>query len=295
VNVLPEADGGVFKCSYPKAFNDPYELFLSLDLNETPELIAYYAEVIGELPQLPTTCFSRSPAVLPMWAHYAQNLEGFVVEVDEARLASRYPESGFGDVDYRESPDPRLNSALAHAYTTCKPRHTFLLRRWVFSAAYYTKAKCWAYEQERRMVAGEAEIRTEGDLLLLDVPREAISGIVCGPRASEQTRKNLLDRSSRLGCRFLDMKIGRTSATPYFEDTAGRAWLFAEDGWIGADTRCSQCGEPVSSEETLCSLCRVDDAHLSEAAKRNPYRILHRHGMLPDYIRDMDRLASGDT
>src|SRR4051812_39678011 len=139
----PRARGKVFesahqvtlRCSLPKEFNDPYELFLSINLNENPERLAFYNDVIGELPQVPTTCFSRSPAIIPMWAHYAQNLEGFAIEFDEARISSQYPDAGFGDVDYRDDADPELNDALALAYETCKPRHTFFLRRGVFSAA----------------------------------------------------------------------------------------------------------------------------------------------------------------
>jgi hypothetical protein len=73
-NVLASAEQVTLKCSYPKDFNDPYELFLTINFNEKPDALAFYSEVIGDLPQLPTTCFSRSPSVIPMWAHYAQNL-----------------------------------------------------------------------------------------------------------------------------------------------------------------------------------------------------------------------------
>ena len=54
-------DGKVtLKCSHPRDFNDPYELFLAVDGNNDPEALAFYAEVVGDLPQIPTTCFSRS-------------------------------------------------------------------------------------------------------------------------------------------------------------------------------------------------------------------------------------------
>jgi len=75
-----------FKCSYPKDYNDPYELFLTVDLEEKPEILAFYNDVINKIPQYPTTCFSRSPIVTPMWAHYAHNSKGFVLEVDEDKL-----------------------------------------------------------------------------------------------------------------------------------------------------------------------------------------------------------------
>jgi hypothetical protein len=106
--VLGDSQQVTLKCSYPKDFNDPYELFLTINFNESPELLAFYSDVIGELPQIPTTCFSRSPLVIPMWAHYAQNHEGFAIEFDEAELMKHFPESGFGDVDYQDAPTTGL-------------------------------------------------------------------------------------------------------------------------------------------------------------------------------------------
>jgi hypothetical protein len=47
------------KCDLPKNYNDPFELFLSLDANV--EDIAYYMEILGEIPQMPTSCFSKRP------------------------------------------------------------------------------------------------------------------------------------------------------------------------------------------------------------------------------------------
>src|SRR6202051_1411211 len=95
-----QLDSVTLKCSLPKDFNDPYELFLTIDFNQEPDLLAFYADAIGEIPQSPTTCFSRSPAVIPMWAHYAQNHEGFVIEVSEEKLCEMLPEIACGDVSY---------------------------------------------------------------------------------------------------------------------------------------------------------------------------------------------------
>jgi hypothetical protein len=58
------------KCSLPKDYNDPFELFLGVDLNVSTQCMATYREIIDEVPQFPTTCFSKSPIVPPMWAHY---------------------------------------------------------------------------------------------------------------------------------------------------------------------------------------------------------------------------------
>ena len=74
------------KCSYPKDYNDPYELFLTISFNQTPEVLAFYKSIVSEIQQYPTTCFSKSPIVTPMWAHYANNGTGFVIEIDEDPL-----------------------------------------------------------------------------------------------------------------------------------------------------------------------------------------------------------------
>src|SRR4051794_31212825 len=84
------ARGGLvgLKCDFPKNYNDPFELFLGIDPTEASEEdIAYYIEILGEIPQMPTTCFSKRPDVIPMWAHYGRDHTGYVVEIDEKKLA----------------------------------------------------------------------------------------------------------------------------------------------------------------------------------------------------------------
>jgi hypothetical protein len=59
-NIFNLPEQVTLKCSLPKDFNDPYELFLTIDFNEEPDALAFYADAVGDLAQLPTTCFSRS-------------------------------------------------------------------------------------------------------------------------------------------------------------------------------------------------------------------------------------------
>lgn len=291
--VLPVNGGAVFRCSYPKDFNDPYELFLSIDRHETPELLAFYADVVGDLPQIPTTCFSRSPIVLPMWAHYASNGSGFVVEVDESRIVARFPKAGFGDVDYRDAADPELNSLLERAHETTKPRHTYILRDAVFSAAYYTKANCWSHEQERRLVAGDASVRMSGDLMLLDVPPDAVRRLIAGPSSSDRLKAFLREAAARLGCGFLKMRRARTSTRPYFVDSHAATQVFEAPTFVEVVSCCEGCGEPIDGDGTRCSLCSVDREHREWAARRNPYRMLQDTGLLDGYIANMNGIRKG--
>lgn len=290
--ILSGPRGAVFKCSHPRDFDDPYELFLSIERDEEPELLAFYADVIGDIPQRPTTCFSRSPSIIPMWAHYGQSGQGFVVEIDQAVLSSIYPESGFGDVDYREEADPGLNDLLRHAFTTCKPRHTFMLRRAVMSAAYYTKAACWSHEQEKRMVVREEDVRSDEGLLLLDVPKDAVVRLIAGPSINAEAQTSLNAYADLLACELWQLRIGRTSSDPYFIDQAGRARCFDGRAFVPVNSRCGECGEPIKEDEDRCSMCRITEAHRTAAAHSNPYRLLHHTGLLSGYLRDMNEIAA---
>jgi len=162
----------------------------------------------------------------------------------------------------------------------------------VFSAAYFTKADCWSYEQERRLIVPELCVRSDDGVELLDVPKEAVSRIICGPNASESVQQQLQSQATDAGCPYLDMKVGRTTTVPHFLDAEGNTWLFVESEFSLAAAVCSECGEPLRGDDELCTLCSVDDAHRHEAARRNPYRMLDHNGMLSDYIRDMDNITA---
>ncbi|MHC1551213.1 DUF2971 domain-containing protein [Phyllobacterium sp. K27] len=86
-------DGHVgIKCSLPEDYNDPFELFLGIDINQGSELLATYSDVVQEIPSLLTTCFSKSPVVSPMWAHYGNNHRGFVIGFDVSHFQELFPE-----------------------------------------------------------------------------------------------------------------------------------------------------------------------------------------------------------
>jgi hypothetical protein len=146
--VFKEAGVCGFKCSLPKEYNDPFELFLGVDLTVTPDLLATYRELVADLPQRPTSCFSKSPIVAPMWAHYGDNHAGFVVEFDVDALKEAFPDLIIMDVTYRSEPSKDIVSNLERAAGTKKPRHTYFLQQCVLHSAYFSKDIAWSYEQE---------------------------------------------------------------------------------------------------------------------------------------------------
>jgi hypothetical protein len=113
-----EDDKVLVRCSLPSEFNDPYELFLTVDFNVGPSLLAFYQDLVGTIVQTPTACFSRAPDVVPMWAHYGSEGQGAVIEFDEECIENSFPECRFGDVEYRDAPDPRLTDRLRFAAGT---------------------------------------------------------------------------------------------------------------------------------------------------------------------------------
>lgn len=285
--VIGADDYFTFKCSYPKDFNDPYELFLTINFEDSPEALALYTDVIGKLPQLPTTCFSRSPAVIPMWAHYAQNLQGFAIEIDELKLKTFFPESGMGNIDYRDSANNDLNVTLKRAYEIGKPRYFHMLSTGVFNAAYYTKATCWSYEQERRMLVKQTETRCIDNLILLDVPNECITSLICGPRSSPETKNALREKANQLSCEYYELKIGKTSAIPFFVNLKGESFAFNGTSIEYSTNPCELCMEPLFTTVKLCSWCQINDSHNNEAMMRNTYRMLDRYELLSNYIQGM--------
>ena len=287
--VFHSSDAVTLKCSLPKEFNDPCELFLTIDFNEQPDALAYYADAIGELPQLPTTCFSRSPAVIPMWAHYAQNHQGVALEFSEEGLVKAFPESG--DVTYSDVPTEDLSDMLYRAYKIGKPRYTCFLRSGVFHAAYFTKTSCWSYEQERRMIVPESDTRKAGPLSLLDVSKDCITSIICGPQASEQMKLALIKKAEEMECRYFEIRIGKSSATPYFVDIDGQPFLFDLAEIAPSHQHCEVCKEPIAVAAGQCSWCQIDDEIRQHVASRNPFRILDHYGLLESYIAGADAVG----
>lgn len=279
------------KCDYPKNFNDPYELFLTLDFNERPEMLAFYAEIIGEITQIPTTCFSRSPSIVPMWSHYAKNLQGFAIELDEEKLALHFSESIFEDVDYQDKPNDLIKNFLYRAYETQKGRHIYFLHQAVFNAAYFTKSKCWDYELERRMVIDTKETRNRNDLILIDIPLNCVSAIICGPRAKAETKKVLHEKAESINCGYYEMKIGRSTSTPFFIDPSGNPYLFLEGELSVPPNYCVNCKEPINVDGQQCSWCMIKESHRIDAAYRNTFRVYSQHGMLESYIDGMNKIS----
>lgn len=278
------------KCSLPKDYNDPYELFLGVDTTIPSEDLATYRDIIQELPQLPTTCFSRSPIIPPMWAHYAQNHSGFVLEFDLEEIKATLPDAGLSDVSYRDSPNPGLAESVARGAVTKKPRHAVWLRDAVLHEAYFSKYSIWSYEQECRLVVGQDDVEPISNSDILFLPAACVSAILAGSNSSSE----FLDKTGQIAQEndldWYETVIGNALPSPFFRTDTDTPFLFRDGGIQPAENMCEECSEPTDLSDALCSWCRITDAQKYEAAQGNPFRVLDRIGNLQSYLDEVAKI-----
>jgi hypothetical protein len=282
------------KASTPKEFNDPFELFLGMDTTDVrEEILAYYQELVSQIQQSPTVCFSKAPDIIPMWAHYAQESSGFVLEIEEESLAVDQDNLTIEDVHYSSEPVTFEASEVGQAYGTGKPRHNYFIMRKAFSAAYFTKRICWSYEKERRLVIQGDNLICRGGHVLYGIPRSCVTGIIAGANAKADLTQKILNISAAWMLPALNIRIGRGSAKPYFVDPQGIPYQFDGQSLIPAVSSCPQCKEPLSgSSNKLCHWCSMDEMTRQMASIRNPVRTLSRLGLFDDYAAGIEKIIS---
>ncbi len=277
-----------FKCDYPKNYNDPFELFLTVNTKGVdPKYIAYYHEIIGSIPQIPTSCFSKRPDIIPMWAHYAKEHSGVVVEIDEELLLKSNKNASVGEVEYTENTGTVDLETVKYACETAKFRHTALIQRSALRSAYFTKNQCWSYEFEKRVLVQDDGTKVVDGKIILELPGECVLSIISGPKSSKETEELCSKISKDIDCNYYKMILGKASAIPYFEDLHNNVFVFDNKNIIESDTGCENCGEPTHDKSiSLCHWCTTNEKLEHYAASRNPMRILAHLGMLEDYIKE---------
>lgn len=274
-----------FKCSLPKDFNDPYELFLAIDFNQSTEMLAFYNSIIGEIPQRPTTCFSKSPIIIPMWAHYGHTSKGFVLEIDKIKIMSYFENTKISDVSYQNSVSDKIFSAIQLAHGTLKPRHTWFVQNMIMNAAYFTKNTCWDYEKECRLVTEEKNV---DDNMLLHVPSDCITSIIVGEKTTLEDKKYAIELTDKISSNYYELKISKNSSAPYFSNRNKETFIFKDGKIIKTTKICTKCSEPIDNEnEKECTWCKITEKDISEANMQNPMNILNNADLLEKYLKSM--------
>jgi hypothetical protein len=272
------------KCSEPSEYNDPYELFLGADLSIETEDLAAYRDIVQTLPQYQTTCFSHSPVVSPMWAHYANNHTGFALGFDESYLTAHFDDAELRDVEYRSGPAPELAEFVKFAANRAKPRDAYRLRAFAIHQAYFSKYTEWTYEQECRLTGLDSYVENVDGTNVLFIPLEAVNSVIVGCRASDETIASSQALANENGLSWYRTRIGKSYPAPYLTDATSNTFVF-DGASIGAALKvCGSCQEPFGEGEMLCAWCRITDDQQWQAASRNPFRILDYFGELENYL-----------
>lgn len=280
------------KCSLPRDYNDPYELFLGVDLDVPTEHLATYRDIIEELPQFPTTCFSKSPIIAPMWAHYAQNHSGFVLEIDVDTLRDYFEEIEIRDVIYKAAPDPALATALERAAVIKKPRHAVWLQQAVLTEAYFSKYQDWSYEQECRLVDRKNYVENVAGNDILFIPTKCVTAMMVGSNFPEDKVLHSKELVAEKGVDWYQMVIGKSLPSPYLNSAENTVYVF-EDGKIEeANGICDACSEPLPNGRELCAWCSVTEVCMEQAARGNPFRALDHYGLLEEYFESVRNIES---
>nr|WP_024966922.1 DUF2971 domain-containing protein [Pantoea sp. IMH] len=287
------------KFSHLNQYNDPYEFFLTIDFNRASDELAFYNEMIGMVTKQPATCFTKSPVIPPMWAHYAGNSSGFVIEINEEKFKLFLKETGFNentgiaDVEYKDLPGEDIEPTLERAFHICKPRYIYWLQSYIRHAAYLTKQECWSYEQERRVIIDEKALTKPNDwLMLLPVPINCITAIIVGHKSDDSLKEKIQVLAKKAKCRYFEMVIGKTTTTPFLLSKNLKSHQFINGKIKAVSQQCKKCYEPLNIDNKICGWCGITQRDVSMAERRNAFRAIASTGGLENYIAAMRAISA---
>lgn len=279
------------KCSLPCDYNDPFELFLGMDLNTPSEQLAFYKDIVGGIPQNPTTCFSKSPVVSPMWAHYANNHSGFVLEFDLDGLIKHFEGNPIWDVSYRKAPHENLKNILQRAAVLLKPRYSYDLQQFVFTESYFSKYDEWSYERECRFVDMKRITENVAGNSILFIPTEFVTSIIVGTNFPQESIESSLSLANENGFDWYQLYKGKSYPKPYMNNESNDTFIFENNRIVATNQTCQSCSEPLINDTPLCPWCSITEAHEEVATQSNPFRIIDSIGGLDDYMKAMGKIG----
>lgn len=199
---------GMIRFTQPHAFNDPFEIADTVDsiygrganpletALDRSKIGNVMLEVLGKVAsrglqqyfadQFGVLSLAEKPDNLLMWAHYARDHRGFVIELDgEQPFFHR-----------RESEEDRLRHLRKVQYSRDRP--AVALEDYNAADALLIKSVDWEYEQEWRMILpldeSSQKLETEvGSIHLFELPPACVTGLILGSRMSSADREPILE------------------------------------------------------------------------------------------------------
>ncbi|MGI2196616.1 DUF2971 domain-containing protein [Shewanella baltica] len=247
----PLLNGEVYYSS-PNDFNDPFELnfkmessdntifslekifYMSRELKGVPEQFKAIAQLIPKSAfnratfptssslnrllieqvkkQLGVYCFSESATDSIMWAHYAANYQGIVLEMERSvrnvcgldTFRVEYPdELPKLNLDYILNDLMKLRD-LPSGIEKMEMIEAGHIGKWIF-----TKAKSWGYEKEWRTLQSSSGLHP--------MPGK-LKSIIFGSKVAPQIVTYLRDRTELLDVNFKFLKIDKANSSLYIDE-----------------------------------------------------------------------------
>jgi DUF2971 family protein len=268
------------KFALPDTYNDPFELFLDRDQTATPEEAAFFDRYLGEIPNLPVTCFSTIADSPVMWAHYGQNRTGGCLVFDEVKFCDCFGLVGIGDVKYVDRFPIEHLGDLDYAMNTGKARHMRSALNSAYHQAYFTKSNAWNYEHERRVVMNLNEVIEQDNMLLASVSASALDCIILGGDCNDEVKSVSEKFAAHNSKPIYRLQFSRKVHHPYFvRSESSEIFKWGPSGMIPVGVSCATCGEPVldtEEENEDCPWCRLTDGRRSDAGVVNMYGLLRQ-------------------
>jgi hypothetical protein len=269
--VFQSADEILVRFGLPRAYNDPYELFLEPDRPlASDEERAFYDFFLGKVVEAPVACFSRRPDSVVMWAQYGRDGAGICLAVDEDTFVDRLPVAFVGDIEYTNGPATIDSEYIRYAYVTGKRRHTFFLLAKAHRAAYFRKRIDWQYEAERRVVVTPNAVEDRDGILLCRVKPDALRYVILGPRTTPTLRELCTARAQQWGVPLLELRIGARIFTPFFRGSDASAAAWSGENFELIEDVCGACGEPANlSDSGTCEWCDISEEARIAGSRRS--------------------------
>lgn len=155
----------------------------------------------------------------------------------------------------------------------------------VSSAAYYTKQLAWSYERERRLVISDKYLtKINENLKILKAPKESITALIVGSKASTETKEKIKALAKLIGCPYYQKNIGRSTGTPFLTCDKNKSFIFDDSNIVRKKLSCKKCNEPLFRGKTLCAWSRITEKETKSASERNAFRMLNHAGILDQYL-----------
>jgi hypothetical protein len=212
IEILEKVLAGSIRFTQPGAFNDPFEMlpelyvpesygedninfrFSVLDPRREPPIgeldvdfesdycsDIHSRKILKELNQtIGILCLTKNPDSLLMWAHYANNYSGAIIEFDGEHEFFQ----GSFDIDYRKNrPKKDISCYLTEGSA-------------IPIAELCVKSEDWVYEEEVRVVRSLSDCKKVKEhekfpTYVMDIPLDAIKGIILGERTPVNEQRNI--------------------------------------------------------------------------------------------------------